>query len=430
MTNKIFIIFLLIFFTSCSASNKVKFWKDEKTEDQTKRISLFENNKSKISEFNTKVKVSLKDNYQKTNFNNNYNNIKILNYDGKLDKVSEFSFKKFKDLSNLKSDVIVTNKNEIIYYDGNGSIFKLDKDYNLIWKKNYYSKKEKKSKLSLSIATKDNKIIIADNLSYYYVVDSLTGNLLWKKKNTAAFNSQIKIVNNNFYTLDFDNILRCYSLNNGSQIWEYKSENTFIKSSKKMSLVADSKKIIFINSVGDINAIDVETGNLIWQTPTQSSSIYEDSFSTIYSDIVMDNGLIVVSNNQDQFYSIDTETGIIVWKQNISSVIRSSIINKLIFTITTNGFFVIIDKDKGNILRSTNLIKNFPKLEKKLDPRGFIIGKDKIYLTLGNGFLLKIDMIDGVAKSIHKISNKDLSKPYILNKSMTIVSKKSLIKLN
>ena len=144
----------------------------------------------------------------------------------------------------------------------------------------------------------------------------------------------------------------------------------------------------------------------------------------------MDNGVIVVSNNQDQFYSIDTETGIIVWKQNISSVIRSSIINKLIFTITTNGFFVIIDKDKGNILRSTNLIKNFPKLEKKLDPRGFIIGKDKIYLTLRNGFLLKIDMIDGVAKSIHKISNKDLSKPYIINKSMTIVSKKSLIKLN
>ena len=44
--------------------------------------------------------------------------------------------------------------------------------------------------------------------------------------------------------------------------------------------------IYFLNSLGDLTAIDTETGNLIWQTPTQSSAIYENYFSLKNSDLI------------------------------------------------------------------------------------------------------------------------------------------------
>ena len=44
-------------------------------------------------------------------------------------------------------------------------------------------------------------------------------------------------------------------------------------------MIVSDNRIIFINTLGDVSAIDISSGNLLWQTPTQSSAIYENSFS-------------------------------------------------------------------------------------------------------------------------------------------------------
>ena len=60
-------------------------------------------------------------------------------------------------------------------------------------------------------------------------------------------------------------------------------------------------KIIFNNSLGDISAVNVNTGDMIWQTPTQSSLIYEDSFLLKTSDLIADDDAILLSNNRNEF---------------------------------------------------------------------------------------------------------------------------------
>ena len=46
--------------------------------------------------------------------------------------------------------------------------------------------------------------------------------------------------------------------------------------------------IYFNNSIGDISAVDLNKGELVWQLPTQSSLIYESAFSLQTSDIITD----------------------------------------------------------------------------------------------------------------------------------------------
>ena len=105
---------------------------------------------------------------------------------------------------------------------------------------------------------------------------------------------------------------------------------TFIKSQKKQSLVILNGKIYFNNSIGDISAVDVNSGNLIWQTPTQSSSIYESAFLLKTSDLVANNESIMLSNNKNEFFSINANTGVLNWKQKINSNLRPSIIDNFI----------------------------------------------------------------------------------------------------
>ena len=168
----------------------------------------------------------------------------------------------------------------------------------LVWEKNHYTKIEKKSKPMLYLAANDKKLIVADNLAKYYALDIKTGNLLWSKSNSAPFNSQVKIHKGKILVIDFNDVIRCYSANDGSEIWSLVTQKTFIKSEKKLSIAIKDEKVIFNNSIGDITAVNLETGELLWQVPTQNNLLYENSFSFKTSELVIEENSIFFSNNK------------------------------------------------------------------------------------------------------------------------------------
>ena len=83
------------------------------------------------------------------------------------------------------------------------------------------------------------------------------GDIIWSKYSLSSFNSDIKIINDNFITIDFDNVIRCFSIKDGKEIWNFKSENSFIKSQKKLSLILKNNIVYFINNLGDVTASEL-----------------------------------------------------------------------------------------------------------------------------------------------------------------------------
>ncbi len=319
----------------------------------------------------------------------------------------------------------------MVFFDDKGSILNFSNDKRLIWKNNIYSKNEKKQKPILYFASNDKILVVADSIAKYYMLSLDDGNLIWSKNSSAPFNSQVKIFKDKFFVIDFENILRCFSLNDGKEVWSVRTEKSFIKSQQKLSFIINDNKLVFINTLGDLSAIDIETGNLVWQTPTQSSAIYENYFSLKNSDLIAENNSIYFSNNQNEFFAINETNGVIKWKQNLNSNLRPTFTNGLIFTITLEGYLAIIDSRNGNILRMTSILNQIKKFDKKnIKPIGFIVAKDKIFLTLNNGRLIVIEILNGKVTDIIKIDNKKISRPYVLNNNMFIVKDNAILKLN
>ena len=433
LVNKNFcLVIFFIFLIGCSIDNKSGIWsKNEKIKsaNQYKDI-IFEDNKEVSQELNKNIKIYLKDKYTLNNKKNYYNNnTGIKNYDGNLKQIKKIKFSKIKNFSKFKPDILYSENGNIYFFNSKGTVIKFSKNLEVIWEKNIYSKKEKKLNPLLNLAIEKNTLILTDNLSNYYALNILNGDLLWRKTNSAAFNSEIKIAENKIFTVDYDNILKCFSIENGNLLWEYQTENTLIKSTKKTSLVLDENKVIFLNHTGDLNTLD-QNGNLIWQTPTSKSIIYEDSFTNIYSDIVLDNNTIYFSNNKNEFFAVSLDTGSVKWRKKINSSVRPTITKDLIITIADNGFLIILDKKNGKLVRSTNIKTKIKK--KKWDDlvnNGFLVGKNKIYLST-NGKLNIIDLSDGLSKKIVDLDKKFIARPYIYEKSMYILSSNQIIKYN
>ena len=433
--NKIVIFSILIFiFASCSLNQNSKFWTTSKNitkENVPKNQEIFIEEKILEKELNTNITINLESIFNENLKSRDYfNNDGRLNYNGALKKSSRYKFSKIKNFYQFEPMISFNNQN-IIFFDNNGSILKFDEKSKLIWKKNYYSKSEKKSKPILQFANNGKILVVADSIAKYYAIDLYSGKLLWSKNNSAPFNSQIKIYQNKFFIIDFSNTLRCFSLKNGKELWKIETENSLIRSKKKLSMVIVNDQLYFKNSIGDISAVDINRGELLWQSPTRSSLIYEAAFSLETSDLITDGNTLFFSNNKNQFFSIDLRTGSFNWENKVNSSLRPSLIGNYIFTISLEGYLIVIEKNSGNIIRVSDIFSDFKKKKReKIKPVGFVVGTHNIYLTTNHGRLMVIDLKSGRLKSILKLDNEKISRPHIIDENLYVVKDNAIIKLD
>jgi outer membrane protein assembly factor BamB len=111
--------------------------------------------------------------------------------------------------------------------------------------------------------------------------------------------------------------------------------------------------------------------------------------------------------------------------------VRPTAIDNLVFTVTNEGFLVIIESQTGNIVRITNIFDRIKeKKRSKIIPVGFVVGKKNIYLTTNNGRLIIIDILTGKSSLVLKIDNEKISRPFILDKNLFIIKDNAIIKIN
>ncbi len=375
--NKIFqLLLIIIFFSGCSLNKNSKFWTVEtiKEIEEQKFEKIFDDPVALSQELNANINLNLSKSFSKNNLSKKFtNNDGRVNFDGSL----------------------------------------------------------KKSNPILQFANDDKFLIIADNLSKYYMLNLQNGDLVWSKNNSAPFNSQIKIYKDRFFIIDFTNTLRCYSLKNGEEIWNFQTESALIRSQKRLSMVIVKDVIYFNNSLGDISAVGIMDGELLWQLPTQSDVLYESAFSLETSDIITDNKDLFFSNNKNQFFSIDIKSGSFNWENSVNSNLRPTAIDNFIISISLEGYLIVIDKITGNIIKVTDLFNNFkPKKRKEIKPTGFIVGLKNIYLSTNIGKLLVIDIKSGKTISTLKIDKDKISRPFISNQNLYLAKDNAIIKLN
>ena len=432
MTRVIILILSLFLLNHCSFNENSRIWKDkEKNLESKKNIKkVFSEEKKISSEFNQELKLDLTKIKTNNKIIDNKNNYGSQNYGGLVKKIGSYKFGKFEEINQLNFKPVFLD-NGLIFFDKKGSIIRYNNNQKVLWKKNHYSKAEKKQKPKLNFVLDAENLLVTDSVAKYYSININSGELNWSKNNTYPFNSDIKKYKNKIFVIDYKNTLRCYEIKNGNECWNLKTEDSFTISNSKLSLIVVDDLVVFSNSIGDITAVDIETGLIIWQLPTQSSSIINETYNFKVSKLVYDGNSIYFSNNKNEFYSIDLKNGIINWKNEISSNITPVITGNLIFTVSEDGYLLTIEKNKGNIIRVTDLLKNY-KLKKRKDikPVGFAIDDTTLYLTNSDGKMILADLSIGNIKTIEKVSGDFVSRPFIFNQNLFVIRNGSIVQYN
>ena len=431
MNRLLIFIISLFFLNNCSLNENSRIWKNKKDNSTNpKNIKKIFSEKKIITQFNQELKLDLANIKINNKVVDNQNNYGFQDYSGSIDKVGNYKFSKLDDVNELNFKPVFLNDG-LIFFDKKGSIIRYDNNQKVLWKKNHYSKLEKKLKPKLNFVLVDQNLLITDSISKYYSINVNSGELIWSKNNIYPFNSEIKRSKNKIFVVDYKNTLRCYNINDGSECWNLPTEDSFTISSSNFSLIIDGELIIFTNSIGDVTAVDIDSGLITWQLPTQSSSIINETYNFKVSKLVSDNESIYFSNNKNEFYSIDVKTGTTNWINEINSNLTPIISSNLIFTVSNEGYLYVIEKNNGNIIRISDLYINYKiKKRKNVKPIGFAIGDKKLYLTNTDGKMIIVDLNLGKVIGVEKIAGNFTSRPFIFNQSLFVIRNGSIIQYN
>ncbi|MDB3887128.1 PQQ-like beta-propeller repeat protein [Candidatus Pelagibacter sp.] len=431
MNRLLIFIVSLFFLNNCSLNENSRIWKNKKDNSiNPKNIKKIFSEKKIITQFNQELKLDLANVKINNKIVDNQNNYGFQDYSGSIDKVGNYKFSKLDDANELNFKPVFLNDG-LIFFDKKGSIIRYDNNQKVLWKKNHYSKLEKKLKPKLNFVLVDQNLLITDSISKYYSINVNSGELIWSKNNIYPFNSEIKRNKNKIFVVDYKNTLRCYNINDGSECWSLPTEDSFTISSSNFSLIIDGELIIFTNSIGDVTAVDIDSGLITWQLPTQSSSIINETYNFKVSKLVSDNESIYFSNNKNEFYSIDVKTGTTNWINEINSNLTPIISGNLIFTVSNEGYLHVIEKNNGNIIRISDLYLDYKiKKRKNVKPIGFAIGDKKLYLTNTDGKMIIVDLNLGKVIGVEKIAGNFTSRPFIFNQSLFVIRNGSIIQYN
>lgn len=445
MNNKKNLIFFLVFILlpSCSFDNKTGIWTDgnkdkgkiSKIEKEQKQnidlVNVYSSDsiysKEKTLAKNISLSNSKKNLSWKMSGLNNQNFLGNIYLSG-IDNI--FLRKKIGKNKFPRSEIIsspLVFENNIIFSDSKGTIFSVNQYGKINWKINIYKKVYKKIYKNLVFTIDKNNIYIADNIGFIYSVGLDDGKVIWIKNHGIPIKSNIKVYKNKIFLINQDNRILCLNIKNGSKIWDIRSIPSFIKLQNFLSsAISKQGDLVIINSSGDLLKIYGDDGRTAWALSTLESTLAHDSDFFESSEIVIFDGNIFFSS-KSKFFSYNLNTGQINWKQEVSSVGVPIIDGKNIFIVTKNGYFVIIEKDTGKIISSTNILTKLKKKNQATRIAGFIMGSGKIYSVTSNGYLIISSPVSGKVEFFRKIGDPVISSPIINDGKLYILTKNSRI---
>ena len=179
MSKLIILLLSLFLLNNCSLNEDSKIWKEKEKKLNNKNIKkIFLEKKTITSEFNQELKLDLGKIQSNNKIVDNQNNYGSQSYDGLINKIGNYKFSKLENINQLNFKPIFLNDG-LIFFDKKGSIIRYNNFQKVVWKRNYYSKNEKKLKPKLNFLLKGDNLLVVDNIAKYFSVNINSGKLNW-----------------------------------------------------------------------------------------------------------------------------------------------------------------------------------------------------------------------------------------------------------
>ena len=236
------------------------------------------------------------------------------------------------------------------------------------------------SELATPILSINNLFLLKLDNDDLYLIDPSSKVVIWKSESQniplRSKGASMPLVQNNTVYIARDNgSLSAYDQTNGTLKWltiiSSRSGRNDLESQRdaEMNILVSNNKLFYGHFQGEIAALDLSTGDIIWSSPL-----------SFINNISIHSSSLLGSTTSNVLVSLDKASGFINWKSEVNKDITEPfIIDKIVMIFSTDGTLFGYDIESGEkVYQEEYGYDIHPKTE-------FIVEKNNIYFQSIDG---------------------------------------------
>ncbi len=268
-----------------------------------------------------------------------------------------------------------------------------------IWRVDLTDDEEDDDTITGGIAFEDGRIFATTGFAKIVALDAATGAETWRVKKGAPFHSPPTVRGGRLFAISIDNTLHALNAEDGNELWNHQAIVEVANLLGGASPAVDSGVVVAPFSSGELVALKVETGRVLWSDSLTSARRTDElgSLSQIRAAPVIDRGRVYAISHSGLMAAIDLRTGRRIWDKDLGGLQAPWVAGDYIFMLTNENELVALGRDDGRIYWVTPLpaFEDEVELEDPILWAGPILASDRLILAGSNDEALAVSPYTG-----------------------------------
>lgn len=268
----------------------------------------------------------------------------------------------------------------------------------------------------------DGYIAVGTNNSSLVLLNQDSGKQLWLTRVSGEILSPPKITHKKVIAKTIDGKVFAFNAADGKQLWmsEHGSPSLVLKASSSPVVMGNLVLIGF--SDGKMDAVDINTGRLVWQRSIAYASGSSDveRLVDIVADPIIENNVVYLASYQGYIGALSLSDGQFIWRKP-GSVYKNMLLSaNTLYVSDSHDVLWSINKQNGKVNWKQKLLKARGLTEPTLIANNLVVG-DK------TGYLHFINSQTGEIIARFKTSGGVNSSPGVIGKSLYVLTDNGML---
>ncbi|HTZ38140.1 MAG TPA: PQQ-binding-like beta-propeller repeat protein [Stellaceae bacterium] len=272
----------------------------------------------------------------------------------------------------------------------------------------------------------NNRLYVATGYAELVMLDPNDGNIVWRKPVSAPVHAAPTVVDNRIFVVTVDNELIALSAADGQRQWSHNGIPEAASLLGDASPAVEGEIVVVAYSSGELFALEVQNGRSLWSENLASGRNVDavSAMADIHGRPVIDRGRVFAVSHSGRMMAIDLRTGNHVWEQDLASSHQPWCAGDFIFVLANDNEVVCLTRDEGKIRWAVPL-PNFENPEKKKDPilwAGPVLGGDELIVLSSSGEAMFLSPMTGETLWQTALSDKGYLGPVIADNTLYLLT--------